>query len=724
MDQEWTYKAINMNDTKKQSKIDKLYDQPVKIKKGDESNDELLATARKRARNGATYWKDNWEAAEDDLRFLAGDQWPSGVKTERELEQRPCLVNNVLPTFVDQVLGDQRQNRPAIKVSATNVVRVPDAATGEQTELKITSATGKTEYSLAEVFTGAIKNIEYNCDAETSYDIAFQSAVESGMGFLRVRSDYTADESFDQDLIIDHIENQFSVTMDPNAKERDYSDMNWCLIDDTMEKDAFKAQYPEANEDALISGDEELNVWYQDNSVKVSEYFTREPVVKEVALLSDGRAIYKDELEGIVDELLDKGISIKRVRKVKTFKVMWRKITGLDVLEGPIEIPCSTIPVVPVWGKALSIKKKMIFRSIIRHSKDAQRMSNYWDSAATEAVALAPKAPFIGSEGHVEGYEDQWQSANTVNRSLLTYVPQYQGDPGPRRQQPASVPAAEITMGMNSNEKIKSTLGMYDASLGAMGNETSGKAIVARQRQGDRGSFAFIDNLTKAIRRVGKICVEMLPTIYDSERIVRLKFTDESEDFVKLNEQILDEETNTWVTINDLNVAKYDVVVTTGPAYSTQRQEAAESLIQFAQAVPSSAAVIADLIAQNMDFPGADIMAERLKKIVPPNVLSSEERKAIAEDMPEQTEPTPEQQLHAQELAVRDKEADAKLASAQADIEEAKADTFKAQLETDDAKKKLAEIERGAAGGDQAYQQVRELVAQAIAEMQAGAQTV
>lgn len=702
------------------SKIEQLYAKPVKQKKGDKSDDSLLCTARKRARDGATYWKDNWEAAEDDLKFLAGEQWPSQVRTERELEQRPCLVNNVLPTFVDQVLGDQRQNRPAIKVSATDVVRVPDSETGEDTTLRISNTTGKTDYELAEVFTGLIKNIEYNCDAETSYDIAFQSAVESGMGYLRVRSDYLADDSFEQDLIIDHIENQFAVTIDPNAKERDRSDMNWCLIDDTMEKEAFKELYPDASADPVNSDSvDDMGTWYSDNSVKISEYFTREPCIKEVALLSDGRSVYMDELEPVVDELIAKGVSIVRTRKVKTYKVFWRKITGLDVLEGPVELPCSTIPVVPVWGKALVIKKKIIFRSIIRHSKDAQRMANYWDSAATEAVALAPKAPFIGSEGHIEGYENQWETANTVNRSVLTYVPQFQGDPGPRREQPAAIPAAEITLGMNSSEKIKATLGMYDASLGAMGNETSGRAIVARQRQGDRGSFAFIDNLTKAIRRVGKIMVEMIPKIYDTERVVRLKFSDETEDFVKLNEQILDEQTNEWVTINDLNVAKYDVVVTTGPAYSTQRQEAAESLIQFATAVPSAAAVMADLIAQNMDFPGADVMAERLKRIIPPNVLSQKERDAMSEDAPQQEEPTPEQQLQMAEFEVKGQEIEADKMKAEADMAKAQTELVKAQLQSAEAQAKLQAIENGAAGGDQAYQQVRELVAEAIAELMA-----
>lgn len=702
------------------SKIDKLYDKPVKPAKESNDDTDLLFVARKRAIDGATYWSENWKAAEDDLLFLSGEQWPSQVRTERELEQRPCLTNNVLPTFVDQVLGDQRQNRPSIKVSATNTVRVLNQESGEQEDLTIASTSGQKNYKLAEVFTGLIRNIEYNCDAETSYDIAFQSAVESGMGYLRVLTDYTSDESFEQDLSIKHVQNQFSVTFDPGAKERDYSDANWCLIDDMMEKELFQKTYPNASADPVNSNSvDDLGSWFAENSVRVSEYFTREPVIKEVALLSDGRSVYMDELEPVVDEYLAQGISITRTRKVKTYKVMWRKITGLDVLEGPIEVACSTIPVVPVWGKSLVIKNKVIFRSIIRHSKDAQRMANYWDSAATEAVALAPKAPFIAQEGHIEGYENQWETANTTNRSVLTYVPQGPGDPGPRRQQPAAVPAAEITMGMNSGEKIKSTLGMYDASLGAMGNETSGRAIVARQRQGDRGSFAFIDNLSKAIRRVGKILVEMTPRTIDTERIVRLKFSDGSEDYVKLNEQVFDEQTGKWITINDLNVAKYDVVVTTGPAYSTQRQEAAESMIQFAQAVPAAAAVLGDLIAQNMDWPGADVIAERLRKIVPPNMLTAEERKSIEEDAPEQTEPTPEQQIQMAELEVKAQEIEADKMQAQADIEKAKAEVFKAQLESAEAQAKLNQIE---IGQGEAYQQVRELVAQAIAEIMANNQ--
>lgn len=699
--------------TKKKSSIDDLYGKPKKASNKDNSDNELIAKARERAREGASYWSKNWELWEDDLKFITGDQWPDQVKNERELEQRPCLTNNVLPTFVEQVIGDQLQNKPAIKINATDVTRVPDNETGEDTTLKISSLSSSKEYELAEALQGVIKNIEYNCDAEDAYDVAFQSAVESGCGYLRVRSDYLADDTFEQDLIIEAIENQFSVTIDPAAKKSDKSDMMWCLVDDQMLKEDFKNKYPEASIEPVNSdGVDGVGSWFSENTVRVSEYFTREAVTKKIALLSDGRSMCLEDIEPIIDELLEQGVSIVRERNVKTFKTVWRKITGKEVLEGPVELKCSTVPVIPVYGKSTTIKKKKIYRSAIRNSKDAQRMANYWDSAATEAVALAPKAPFTGTPEQVEGFEDEWETANTTNHSFLPYNPQYQGDTGPRRQQPAIVPSAEISMSMQSSDKIKSTMGMFDASVGAAGNEISGKAILARQREGDTGSFRFIDNLSKAIRRVGRLLVELIPTIYDTERVVRLKFPDETEDFIKLNEQVFDDEGGEWVTISDLSVGKYDVVVTTGPAYTTQRMEAADAMVNFAQAVPQAAAVMGDLIAQNMDWPGADVIAERLKKIVPPNVLTKDEREKLQEDMPEQTEPTPEQQV---EIA----KTQADMAQAEADTAQAQADMLKAQLETEEAQKQLAMIEDMAHGGNAVYQQIRELVAQALAEITA-----
>lgn len=702
----------------KKSKIDKLYDAKPAKPRSQEEDSAFLTLARERARDGASYWGEIWKQAEDDLHFLHIDQWPGNVRSERELEQRPCLTNNVLPTFIDQVLGDILQNRPSIKVIG---VELPDVDTGEKREtLKVSNISGSQDYELAEVFTGIIRNIEYRSDAETSYDIGITSVLESGLGFLRILNDFENEENFDQELKIAHVENQFSVTMDPGAKERDYHDMGWCFIDDQMLKTDFQEKYPGAATDPVNGNSvESLGTWYSEKTVRISEYLIRKPVIREVVLLSDGKSVFLDEIEPIVDELLKAGTRIVRTRKVKTFKVFWYKITGLDILEGPREIPCSSIPVTPIWGKFSTVKDKKIIKSKIRESKDAQRMANYFDSSAVETRALAPKAPFTGSEEHIEGYEEDWKQSNTKNFGLLKYVAQFQGDPGPQRQQPAHVPSADLALSMANTDKIKATMGMYDASLGQQGNETSGRMVESRKMQGDRGNFIFADNLNKALYRIGKNLIEMIPRTIDTERVQRLGFEDGTDDFVKLNEQVLDEDTNEYVTINDLSVGKFDLVVTAGPSHATQRQEAAESLFQFAKAVPSAAAAISDLIAANMDWPMADKIAERLKKLIPPHILTGEEREKLQEDQPEPPPPTAEQQIEMGELDARKLEASANTKKSEATIAKAESDVVQEQLKTEQAKLRLQEMEAKATAGSVPFQQVRELVAEALAEIAA-----
>jgi hypothetical protein len=709
----------------KKNGVEKLYANPLgKKAKSKDDEQTTLRTARERHRDGSTFWSDNWKRAENDIIFLSGEQWPDQVRTERENSDRPCLTNNVLPTFVDQVLGDQRQNKPSIKISMSEAMMVQNKE-GEVEELKIGNLTGKQEYSAAEAMQGIIRNIEYNCDAEDAYDLAFQASVESGLGYLRVRNDYSTDESFEQDLLIEAIEDQFSVVIDPDAQKLLKEDMNWAFIDTNINKKAFKRLYPDAAMDSISdeigsAGSGTAESWFAEKTVRVSEYYQREQVTREKALLSDGSSMWMDEIEPIVDELLEKGVEIKRTRKIKTHKVTWMKISGSSILEGPFEVPGSTIPIVPVYGKSHRLRNKKTFRGLIRYAKDGQRMANYWDSAATESVALAPKAPFIAQAEHIEGHEE-WKTANTVNHSVLTYTPTSPGDRGPMRSQPAAVPSAELTLGMGATDKIKATLGMFDASIGNRGNETSGKAIIARQRESDVGSFAFIDNLSKAIRRVGRLLVELIPVVYDTERTLRIKLPDETEDFVRINQQIFDEESGKWVKVYDLGLGKYDVVVSTGPAYSTQRQEAAESMIQFAQAVPSAAAVMSDLIAQNMDWPGADVIAARLKKIVPPNVLTQEEREANEEDAPEQNpEASPEQQAQMAEAQADMAVSEAKVAKAEADKVIAEQRTIQAELETEQAQIALANVRAGAEAGVPGFEEIRHMIAEAVAAVAEG----
>lgn len=680
---------------------------PIKTRESD-SKDDRLREMRERAEKALIAWKHNFDAAREDIAFLAGNQWSERVRKEREDEGRPILTLNKLPQYVDQVLGDQRQNRPAIHVHPVEADKKADTE-------KVPNVAGTNDYTLAEIYEGLIRNIEYTSNAEAHYDTAFQHAVEGGFGWLRVITKYSTDDAFDLDLCIKSVHNRFSVLMDPDAKEPDYSDANWGFVSEKIPTKEFDKRYPGKQRGDL--GDTQSGWWSEGDDVRVAEYFYREPVTRTLLLLSDGRAVWEDEVEAVLDELQDMGVTITRTRKVKTYKVKWMLVTAYDILEKETDWPGSTIPVIPVFGKESVVEDKTYYRGLIRHGKDAQSMHNYWMTAATERVALAPKAPWVAPAEAIEGYEQLWENANRSNIGVLTYnaIP---GIDRPQREQPPGMPAAELQLARSGTDELKETLGLYDASLGAQGNETSGKAIVARQRQGDRGTFAYIDNLSRAIRRVGQVLIELIPAVYDGERIIRLRFQDGEGDWVQINQMIMDEETQKPVLVRDIAAGKFDATVKAGPSYQTQRIEAADSMVQFVQAVPAAGAVTMDLMAKNMDWPGADDYAKRLMKILPPGILTEKEMQDAGIEAPQ---PTGEQQAAMEQAQADTKKAEATIATAEATMAMADAKAKEAQAKIMEAEAKMAELQAmtGVADPGVMEETVRNMVADALAEFMA-----
>lgn len=677
----------------------------------------LMAKIRKRAAIGKTYWSENWENAERDLNFLDGQQWSAEERAKRQTEGRPCITNNVLPTFVDAVIGDARQDRSRIKTLQTGFKSAADLKTASA--LKIANVEETKSYPLADALDGLIRQIEYVSDAETAYDCALENSVQSSLGYLRVYSDWADQNSFDQHVLIKNIDNQFNVILDPLATEFDFSDMNWAIVDSMVDKDDFERDYPDAN--TSTAGLTDANDWITDNAVRVSEYFEREPYEATIHLMSDGSVLEDKNYQAIQDELKAKGITSTNTRKATLHRVMWRKVTAHDVLKGPTPLPCSTVPIIPVFGKRIVIKNRKQYKSFIRNGLDAQLQANYFESAATESVALSPKAPYIASAHHVEDNLTDWENANKETKAVLVYKAMHESDPGPRRQAPAVVPAAEITLGMNAIEKIKSTIGMYDASLGAAGNETSGKAIIARQRQGDRGSYAFLDNLNKAKRRVGKLVIEWVMNTYDGERVEKLRFDDGSEDYIVLNQMIKDEQSQKWYKVNDFSVSSFEAMVDAGPSYATQRAESADILMNFSQAFPTIGPLIADLVAANLDINGAKDISQRIKKTQPMELLGPEDRKAITEERQQAQEEAGEQPPPPEVIL---KQLEDEIAKAKIQAEQIKAEVMIAKGENDLA---LAEIERDRVLAESTIQaqgqaedmegRIRLIVADALAEL-------
>jgi len=593
--------------------------QPVQTRENN-SEEAILEEARERAAIALFGWKETFKNSREDEAFIAGAQWDAEALRDRELDGRPALVINQLQQYISRIAGAQKKQVQEIKISPVE--------SNSQEELSIKTI-GNNDVKVSKVLEGVVRNIQSVSNATAHYKTAFRHGL-TGIGWLRVLTGYSRQDSFELDIKIEAIRDRLSVLIDPSAKESDYSDADYCFIHERISHEEFYKRYP-GKKIGSLDETSDTRFWGDDKTITVSEYFRREPVTRTLCLLSSGETVYKDDVKDIMDELADKGIYIARERKVRTYKIIWSKITANDILESDREFQTSTIPVIPVLGREAIINERRIYQGAVTHAKDPQTMLNFWQSAATERISLAPKSPYVGEAESIEGYEAMWKTANVKNYSFLPYKKGFQP---PRREAPPSMPMAEMQMSQTMQQNIQSSIGIYDASLGKAGNETSGRAILARQSESDTGSFEFIDNLTNAMRRVGILLVELIPKVYDTERILRIKNPDGSGDFVEINKVVTDEQTGEDIIVNDLAMGKYDVVVTTGASYATKRIETADSMLQFAQAVPQVASVAADLIAENMDFNNSDAIAERLKKSLPPQILSKEDQEELMKDQP------------------------------------------------------------------------------------------
>jgi hypothetical protein len=509
------------------------------------------------------------------------------------------------------VVNDARQNKPAIKVKP-----VDDHG----------------DVETAEVLSGLIRNIEYISNADVAYDTAVDNAVTCGFGYLRVGIDFAHDDSFDMDIKIDRVANIFSVYGDPLSTQADSSDWMKAFVVDTMSKEAFRKKYKGAEE---VSWDDlgYSNLaapWMEQETLQIAEWWQREEITRKIVLLNDGNVIdakqYQQSKE-IFDAL---GLMVQQERDVKSWKVTQRIMTGAEIIETNDDWPGIYIPIIPVYGDEVNVEGKRYFRSLIREAKDSQRIYNYWRTTGTELVALSPRVPFLGPTGAFATDARKWATINTQNHPYI----EYDGPIPPQRQPLDTGPAlGAMQEALTASDDIKATLGIFDASLGAKGNETSGKAILARQRESDTSTFHFIDNLSRAIRHLGRVVIDLVPHVYNGPRILRIIGEDGTTENVPVNQplpnvpnteegarQETGETQQAIANIYDLTTGRYDVVVEAGPSYNTKREEAAVQMTELIRAYPQGAPLMADLLAKNLDWPGAEDIAERFKAMLPPQI--------------------------------------------------------------------------------------------------------
>jgi hypothetical protein len=603
-------------------KVANVGSNPEKVPARDE---DKMATMRHRLKMAQSAYSDSREDELDDLRFMAGSpdnqwQWPADVLATRgsvqgqTINARPCLTINKLPQHVRQVTNEQRQNRPSGKV-------IP--------------ADDNADVQVAEIFNGVVRHIEYMSDADVAYDTACDNQVTYGEGYIRLLTEYCNDETFDQDIRIGRVRNSFSVYMDPTIQDPCGADAEWCFITEDILKEEYEREFPNATPISTLYsqgvGDQGLSAWLQEDTIRIAEYFYNKYEKATLHLYSDNQTAYRGTPQD--KQLMAMFGKPIRSREVDRKKVMWMKTNGYDVLQER-EWAGKWIPVVRVIGNEWEVEGQMYISGLVRNAKDAQRMYNYWTSQEAEMLALAPKAPFIGYGGQFEGYEMQWKTANTTNWPYLEVNPDVTDGAGavlplPQRAPPPLPQTGLIQAKMGAADDIKGTTGQYDASLGMQGNERSGKAILAREKQGDVGTYHYVDNLARAIRHITRQIVDMIPKIYDTQRIARIIGVDGEVSMVKFNpsqpepvKEIRDQMGAMIEKVYNPSIGTYDVMVTTGPGYMTKRQEALDAMSMILQSNPQLWTVAGDLFIKNMDWPGAQEMAARFKKILDPKVLA------------------------------------------------------------------------------------------------------
>ena len=595
----------------------------------------VIAECMDRMRISIAADSENRSNALDDLAFLKGDQWDERIKQQRAMDGRPCLTINKLPVSLHQVTNSQRQNIPSIKVHPTS----------EGADQKV-----------AEIVQGGIRHIEYQSSADVAKDTAVNSAAAIGFGYFRLVTQYAKEDSFDQEIAFQRIRNPFTVYMDPGSVEVDGSDQKWCIISTKMKRTEFKLEHPHADpcDFGVVRGlGDKANDWVLADELRIAEYYRIHCVKADVVLLSNGESGYKDDLLE-----MPPGVTIVQTRKGYRSTVQWFKLTATEVLERA-DIPCKWIPVFPVYGDEIDIDGRVTRVGMIRNAKDPARMYNFWMTSATEEVGLRPKTPFIGAEGQFEGREHLWAQANTRSFPYLEYKPKTLGGnlaPPPQRQGMTDVPTGVLAMAAHASDDIKSTTGIFDASLGARSNETSGIAIKRRDQQGETSNYHYIDNLNTTLRHTGRCILDMWPKIYDGTRMLKIMGVDGNVKAVEVNkpQQVPEkQEDGTEVLVqkivNDMaEVAEYAVTISVGPSYDTLRQEAVEGMVQTAQAWPKLMDIAGDKIVRSMDWPMADEIADRIEKTIPPELRQDEDADDAADDMVQTPQgPVPKEQVPA-----------------------------------------------------------------------------
>lgn len=626
---------------------------------------------------------ENHREAADDVRFLKGGkgQWDDTDYADRQGRGAPCLTNSPLHVFVGRVTGSMLLNRPAIKAVPVD---------------------GDSDPVTAQTQDGIISNIEYQSKAPSIYKQVIKGQVGHGFGYAKVGTKFTGIKTFDQDIVIERIKDSFSVIPDRNAQDPTLSDADRCFIQQWTPRKQFKADYPDEDPISFESATRlypsyHFSRWFKQDEIMLAEYYRRVEKKVTVVLLSDGSVVSKEDLQNNPELLGEVGdFTVDDEREAITHEVYRYILNGEKVIDGPTQIMSTDIPVPRAAGRTLEVDGYTVLQGLIRHAKDAMTMANYWLSTMAESLTNMPKAPWVGTAKMFEDYKDYWQNSSRVNYAFLPYTPDPDAPGGkPERQAPPFMPDAAFTQYRLMTEDIQNTTGLQEASLGIQGNEKSGVAIDARDRQADIQTFEFVDNFNDFLAQVGRVILQMIPNVYDTRRIIRILNPDGTTTEAILNDRKRDpQDPFNVLTDNDLSKGKYDIRIEVGPSFTTKRQETARQMLEIMKLLnPAQQAALAPSLVNSLDVVGKDEMVSVLKKLAPPGVIPPEEGEEPLPPPP----PSPEQQLEAAKLQNEQVGLQNDAAKNQVDMAKVQLEFAKLGQEAEDEGVKMTEIARNAA---------------------------
>lgn len=624
----------------------------------DEKKPSLLEQAKAQFKATEDWWRENRKEFLADAKFRLigkGNQWPDDIKKYREDNKLPCLEVDKLNQYVRQVVNDGRQNRPAVKVSPID---------------------DRGDKQIAETLQGLIRHICDRSNADEAFDTALDHAAGCGFGFFRVLTEYAHENTFNQELVVRRVPNPLACMLGKHELA-DGSDAKVGFFFEDIPKDEYKKRYPSAK---VVDWAHEgfRDDWAQENTVRICEYWYKVEEQKELLLLEDGTTATREEYAAATNPA-----PVKDQRLIPQCVVKFCRLSGAEILEER-EWRGKYIPIIPVYGNEQNIEGKVTYSGLIRAAKDPQRLYNFSRSAFAQRVALTTKSPWMAAAEQIADYPE-WKTANTGTHQVLRYKHTAEDGsviPPPQRISASDVPAGFAQDMELAEHDIQASMGMYAASLGQQSNEKSGKAIMARQREGDTATFHYQDNLNRAIRYLGRILVDAAPKYYDSTRVVRILGEDGTADMVRIDPRQAEAVTKDGTdTIYNIGVGKYDVSVAAGPSYTTKRQEAAEGMMQLVQSAPETMQFAGDLIVKNMDWPGADELAERYKMMLPPSVQEALQNQEQEDPKVAAVVAQAKQMMDAAQQAIQER--DQALQQATQELQALKADKHAAKIKAD-----------------------------------------